>query len=234
MILNAENIEPFPSFLYRSKHKKIWLGTLTPNDHAQGHLLWNAGRTVSEYLEENRKTLVEGKTILELGAGAGLPSLVCALNGGSMVVSTDYPDPDLVDNLKHNIQNCKLLTGNQAIFAEVMCSQNSHFLDTYNCIGLHLGSACRQVTCTLAKQSSEPRFRYTHSSRSAIQPFGAPKACPDYTAHIEAFNRLLCSCLLYSIPTMASPERSFILRKGRGRWLVGGGDIRKGHGQSFV
>ena len=85
----------------------------------QGHLLWNAGRTVSEYLEENRKTLVEGKTILELGAGAGLPSLVCALNGATRVVTTDYPDSDLVDNLKHNIQNCKLLTENQAIFVEV-------------------------------------------------------------------------------------------------------------------
>ena len=93
------------------------------NFHAQGHLLWNAGRTVSEYLEENRKTLVEGKAILELGAGAGLPSLVCALNGAATVVTSDYPDSELVDNLKHNIQHCTLLE-NQAMFAEVRYSRN--------------------------------------------------------------------------------------------------------------
>ena len=108
---------------------------------AQGHLLWNAGRNVSEYLEENQKTLVEGKAILELGAGAGLPSLVCALNGAATVVTTDYPDPDLVENLKHNIQHCKPLTENQTIFAEVMCSGIQYFLDTYSCramFGVHL------------------------------------------------------------------------------------------------
>lgn len=95
-----------------------------PNLYTQGHLLWNAGRTVSEYLEENRKTLVDGKAILELGAGAGLPSLVCALNGAAIVVTTDYPDPELVDNLKHNIQHCKLLTEYQPIFVEVVYPRN--------------------------------------------------------------------------------------------------------------
>lgn len=111
----------------------MWLENLISNVHAQGHLLWNAGRTISEYLEENRKTLVEGKAILELGAGAGLPSLVCALNGAATVVTTDYPDPDLVDNLNHNIQNCKLSTENQAIFVEVTYSRNYYFPDAYSC-----------------------------------------------------------------------------------------------------
>ncbi|KAL7270827.1 Protein N-terminal and lysine N-methyltransferase efm7 [Rhizina undulata] len=67
-----------------------------------GHMLWNAGRVVSEYLEENRETLVAGRNVLELGAGAGLPSLVCALRGAKKIVLTDYPDADLVANLSHN------------------------------------------------------------------------------------------------------------------------------------
>ncbi|KAF2452965.1 hypothetical protein BDY21DRAFT_293734 [Lineolata rhizophorae] len=71
-----------------------------------GHLLWNAGRTVATYLEDGAATLVAGKTVLELGAGGGLPSLVCALRGAAKVVVTDYPDPDLVENLAFNVTNC--------------------------------------------------------------------------------------------------------------------------------
>jgi len=46
--------------------------------------------------------------VLELGAGAGLPSLVCALKGARRVVVTDYPDPDLIENLHVNVANCSL------------------------------------------------------------------------------------------------------------------------------
>lgn len=68
-----------------------------------GHHLWNAGRLISTYLEKN-PTLIEGKTVLELGAGAGLPSLVCRVLGAKKVVVSDYPDPDLVANLWKNIE----------------------------------------------------------------------------------------------------------------------------------
>ncbi|KAF2432793.1 hypothetical protein EJ08DRAFT_695192 [Tothia fuscella] len=68
-----------------------------------GHLLWNAGRTISEYLEESAPTLVKDRAVLELGAGAGLPSIVCTLKGAAQVVVTDYPDVDLIENLNYNI-----------------------------------------------------------------------------------------------------------------------------------
>lgn len=42
--------------------------------------------------------------MLELGAGAGLPGLVCGVLGAKKVVVTDYPDPDLVENLWKNIE----------------------------------------------------------------------------------------------------------------------------------
>jgi nicotinamide N-methyltransferase len=87
-------------------------------DTPQGHHLWNAGRTTSSYLESHAKTLVIGRTVLELGAGAGLPSLVCALNDASRVVVTDYPDAELIDNLWYNIDHCGLSTSPPSIVAE--------------------------------------------------------------------------------------------------------------------
>ncbi|QDS76220.1 hypothetical protein FKW77_008579 [Venturia effusa] len=71
-----------------------------------GHLLWNAGRTISYYLEENAHALLSGRNVLELGAGAGLPGIVSAIKGASSVVISDYPDSDLIENIAHNIVTC--------------------------------------------------------------------------------------------------------------------------------
>lgn len=71
-----------------------------------GHHLWNAGRIISTYFETH-PALVAGKTVLELGAGAGLPSLISARLGARKVVVTDYPDQSLVENLWWNIEHCE-------------------------------------------------------------------------------------------------------------------------------
>ncbi|RMZ31149.1 hypothetical protein D0859_04742 [Hortaea werneckii] len=83
-----------------------------------GHLLWNAGRTLADYLETNCDQLIQGKTVLELGAGAGLPSLICAVKGATQTVVTDYPDPDLVENLRYNVEHCNQLPSPRNIEAE--------------------------------------------------------------------------------------------------------------------
>ena len=57
--------------------------------------------------------------MLELGAGAGLPSLVCAVNGASTVVVTDYPDADLVENLRYNVEHCEGVPEGTRLVAEV-------------------------------------------------------------------------------------------------------------------
>ncbi len=49
-------------------------------------MLWNAGRVVSDYLQEQAQDLARGRDVLELGAGAGLPGLVCAIGGAKKVL----------------------------------------------------------------------------------------------------------------------------------------------------
>ncbi|EME88285.1 uncharacterized protein MYCFIDRAFT_126160 [Pseudocercospora fijiensis CIRAD86] len=83
-----------------------------------GHLLWQGGRTVADFLENNQNEYIKSKTVLEFGAGAGLPSLICAINGARQVVVTDYPEQDLIDNLRRNISDCHLLTDPSNIAAE--------------------------------------------------------------------------------------------------------------------
>ncbi|KAK5099594.1 Protein N-terminal and lysine N-methyltransferase efm7 [Exophiala xenobiotica] len=70
-----------------------------------GHLLWNAGQVIAKYIEDNAVDVAADRTVLELGAGAGLPSLICALHGAKKVVLTDYPDTDLIENLRYNISH---------------------------------------------------------------------------------------------------------------------------------
>lgn len=72
-----------------------------------GHLLWNAGKYTANYIDEHAGEICTGKKVLELGAAAGLPSLVCGLNGAREVVCTDYPDPNLITNIQYNVDHCE-------------------------------------------------------------------------------------------------------------------------------
>ncbi|KAF4554980.1 Lysine methyltransferase-like protein 7 [Elsinoe fawcettii] len=82
-----------------------------------GHFLWNAGRVISNHIEENADTLIQDRNVLELGAGAGLPSFICALRGANVVVVTDYPDADLIENLRVNIDSVKTKQANVNLHA---------------------------------------------------------------------------------------------------------------------
>ncbi|KAF9466671.1 putative methyltransferase-domain-containing protein [Collybia nuda] len=68
-----------------------------------GNYLWNAARAFASYLDENPE-LYQNRSVLELGAGGGLPSIVAAKNGAQQVVITDYPDDELVENMSHNVE----------------------------------------------------------------------------------------------------------------------------------
>ncbi|KAG7892702.1 hypothetical protein KL925_000876 [Ogataea polymorpha] len=70
-----------------------------------GHLLWNAGIYTANYLEKHAQELITGKTVVEFGSAAALPSLLCSINGARKVVATDYPDPDLLENIQINVDS---------------------------------------------------------------------------------------------------------------------------------
>ncbi|KAJ5875738.1 uncharacterized protein N7473_013085 [Penicillium subrubescens] len=85
------------------------------------HFLWSAGMVVAEGVEnascpatENDSDAqkeareiwsVDGETVMELGAGAALPSLICALANASLVVATDHPSsPALTGAIEFNVK----------------------------------------------------------------------------------------------------------------------------------
>jgi predicted nicotinamide N-methyase len=71
-----------------------------------GDHLWNGGQWLARYLFDNPQ-MVKGKRVIELGAGAGLPSLVAWKLGAEWVTCTDYPDFELIENLEENFKiNC--------------------------------------------------------------------------------------------------------------------------------
>ncbi|EST05323.1 DENN domain protein [Kalmanozyma brasiliensis GHG001] len=81
---------------------------LVGNHPLWGHLAWNASFILSDFICAHALTLTKGKRVLELGAAAGLPSIVCNWASASHVVATDYPDKDLIDNLTKNVVlNCQ-------------------------------------------------------------------------------------------------------------------------------
>ena len=78
-----------------------------------GEHLWNASIVLADIYDEPEFVL-EGKHVMELGAGAGLPGLICALNGAARVVITDYGtevNASLVEVIQQN-SKCPFLKGN--------------------------------------------------------------------------------------------------------------------------
>jgi nicotinamide N-methyltransferase len=92
---------------------------LVREDPLWGHMLWNAGRVMADYLTEHAGQFVKDRYVLEFGAGAGLPSFVAAMKGAKRVVVTDYPYGDAVGNLAWNIEHCGLLPEPKNIMAKV-------------------------------------------------------------------------------------------------------------------
>lgn len=90
------------------------------NTRLFAHYQWDAGLHLALMLQE-RSTFssnlphhtmkgiqLQSKTVLELGAGTGLPSLICALGKAKQVLITDYPDKGLINTIKENINMNKV------------------------------------------------------------------------------------------------------------------------------
>ncbi|KAJ5106055.1 hypothetical protein NUU61_003402 [Penicillium alfredii] len=92
-----------PTFAdHRMRSGQIVRVRLVGSHPLYGDLLWNAGRTSAHYIEDHTDRLIRNKDVLEIGAAAGVPSIVSAIQGARTTVMTDYPDPDLVGNMQYN------------------------------------------------------------------------------------------------------------------------------------
>jgi nicotinamide N-methyltransferase len=67
------------------------------------HYLWNSAILLADMISSGLAP-VYGETVLELGAGAGLPGILAALEGAELVVLSDYDSPPLLSNLSHNVE----------------------------------------------------------------------------------------------------------------------------------
>ena len=65
--------------------------------------VWNGAHVVGEHLLSN-PSICHGKSVVELGAGAGLPSLVTKFLGAEPVVITDYPDDSILAAIRQNVE----------------------------------------------------------------------------------------------------------------------------------
>ncbi|KAG9322025.1 hypothetical protein KVV02_003414 [Mortierella alpina] len=66
------------------------------------HYVWNAALIMAEYIEQGELINVYGKRVIEFGAGAALPGLLCVKRGARFSTLTDYPDQAIVQNLERN------------------------------------------------------------------------------------------------------------------------------------
>ena len=68
--------------------------------------IWPGSRTLAKHLIQ-QSDIVKGKSVLEFGAGAGIPSMTARKIGAQFVCATDYPAPTVLENLRTNIElNC--------------------------------------------------------------------------------------------------------------------------------
>ncbi|KAL7269785.1 hypothetical protein RUND412_007542 [Rhizina undulata] len=72
------------------------------NNSLFAHFLWNAGLQAAEIIITGEISMAN-ETVLEFGAGAGLPGIVSALSGAKETVLSDYPAEELLSNIRQNV-----------------------------------------------------------------------------------------------------------------------------------
>ena len=75
-----------PGFEVKALEVKGW--SWTGNENAYGLVIWPGARAVAKVLSNMPDLIAEGCKVVELGAGSGLCSLVCAARG-AQVIATD-------------------------------------------------------------------------------------------------------------------------------------------------
>lgn len=95
------------SYLYSHPALAKPISLQTPDPQASNWALhassiWASSRFIADNIQ--LMNLAENTRVLELGAGAGLPSIVVAqIHPSAHVVISDYPDPELIATLTENV-----------------------------------------------------------------------------------------------------------------------------------
>ena len=71
--------------------------------------IWYGSVLMAEYFRDH-PTLVAQKTVIELAAAAALPSIVAHRLKAKLVVATDYPNEELIANIKNQFTNNSIPT----------------------------------------------------------------------------------------------------------------------------
>ena len=75
--------------------------------------IWPGAIVLSNFLAED-PSILKGKYVLELGAGASLPSIVSLRLGAARVVITDYPGKNVLENIESVLSLNNTLASDQS------------------------------------------------------------------------------------------------------------------------
>lgn len=88
----------------RKETGEVWSVALVNHHPLWANYLWNGAHWMSDRID-SRPDTVKGRSVVELGAGAGLPSIMAVKAGSSNVLVTDYPDEELMVAMRKNTEN---------------------------------------------------------------------------------------------------------------------------------
>ncbi|KAM0684359.1 Protein N-terminal and lysine N-methyltransferase efm7 [Mitosporidium daphniae] len=93
------------SFSHHMKTRPVEIKLTLLNQHHSlwANCLWNASVAIADLLETTFLPHCSGKRVLELGCGAGLPSLVAHQLDAKEVLLTEYPEETLLKIVNQNI-----------------------------------------------------------------------------------------------------------------------------------
>lgn len=96
VMIKAHTIERIPSEKLGDKDIKLF-----------ANHIWPGSIVMADYLVNNQ-FLYKSRSIIELGAGAALPSIVCSITGAKLVTITDFPDINIIENIDYllSLNNC--------------------------------------------------------------------------------------------------------------------------------
>ena len=80
--------------------------------------IWHGSRALANYMASSFSVeRLNGSSVLELGAGAGIPSLICHHHDAAFVCASDYPVHSLISVLEENIDCNRCLSASGQIKA---------------------------------------------------------------------------------------------------------------------